>query len=95
MTMKQQWWYKQIKTGTKVYIILFIIDLIIEMFQAVNAGERVSVLGFGIKSVINNNGSNFDFSVTLRTIIIYIIFIGLWLLLSWGIKKFRSNKSVA
>ncbi|OJF71475.1 hypothetical protein A9Q68_09645 [Streptococcus bovimastitidis] len=74
-----------------LWLILFLIDYGIELFQ-VNNSERITVMGLYIKSAENSNGLYTVFGLTYKILIIYLIMIFVWLGIYYVLQKWRKRK---
>lgn len=70
---------KQISLASTCWLIIFILDFVIELFQVTKSGTKETVLGLKIITRMTPHELNTVFSLTFKTLISYLIFILIWL----------------
>ena len=70
--------FKQVKIATVVFVAVFIIDFVIELFQINGSAVKTTLLGLRIKTSVNPAELFTTFALTLRVLISYLIFIVSW-----------------
>ncbi|MDR3190642.1 MAG: hypothetical protein LBT80_05475 [Lactobacillaceae bacterium] len=72
-------YFHQIAIASIVYLIIFLLNYIYELFQITKTSEVTTLLGLNIKTTITPEELETIFSVTWRMGITYISFVAIWL----------------
>lgn len=78
--------------GSIVFIILFLLDYIIELFQIYETSVKTTLLGLKITTKMTETSLNTNFSLTWRALITYMVFIVLWIIVSCFLHQLRHSK---
>lgn len=80
---------KSFGIGTCIYLLLFLVDYVIELFQITQSGQKITLFGLKISTIMTNHSLNTNFTLTFKTLIMYLIFMLLWMLATTAIKRYR------
>lgn len=68
-------YYKAFNAGSSIYLVVFMIDYIIELFSINSSGIKTTALGLKIITTMNGHSLNTTFSLTWGILISYLVFI--------------------
>ena len=68
-------YYKAFNAGSSIYLVVFMIDYIIELFSINSSVIKTTALGLKIITTMNEHSLNTTFSLTWGVLISYLIFI--------------------
>ncbi len=81
---------KQIKytsIGSTVWLVFFVFDYVIELFQINSSSKIVTFMGLKITTVMTKQKIDTVLSMTWKALIIYLIFIIIWIFAATLISK--------
>lgn len=84
-------YYKALSTGSCVYLVIFMIDYVVELFSIDSSGTKITALGLKIITKMNNNSLNTTFSLTWKILILYLTFILLFMIIFYFLKKIKNR----
>lgn len=82
---------KSLSIGTGIYLAIFLLDYIIELFQITQSGSKITLLGLKIETLMTKQSLNTNFSLTYRSVLSYILFISVWMILTYVLKKYKND----
>ncbi len=82
---------KQFSYATLLWVIVFLIDYGVELFQVINS-ERVTLMGLYIKSTEDSSGLYTIFGFTSKIIWIYLGVISIWCGIYYMIMRRRNKR---
>lgn len=85
--------FKKISIATVIYVVVFLIDYVIELFRITESGTYVTVLGLRIVTEMTSEELFTTFSLTWQVLITYIIFTIFFIVVSSLVGK-RINKKL-
>ncbi len=85
---------KAFSIGTTIWLIIFFIDYLYNLFQIDTTSVITTMTGLRISTVITETELNTTFSLTLQVVLIYFLFIGLWVILWFILLKINKSKKV-
>jgi hypothetical protein len=84
--------FKKISLATVIYVVVFLIDYVIELFRITESGNHVTILGLRIVTEMTPEELFTTFSLTWQVLITYIIFTIFFIVTSSLIGKFFNKK---
>ncbi len=72
---------KQISIASICWLIVFVLDFVIELFQVTTSGTKETIFGLKIITKMTTHELNTVFSLTFKALIFYLIFILIWLII--------------
>lgn len=84
-------YYKAFSTGSCIYLVIFMIDYVVELFSISSSGTTNTALGLEIITKMNNNPLNTTFSLTWKVLILYLVFILLFMSIFYFFKKTKNR----
>lgn len=72
---------KQISIASACWLIVFILDSVIELFQVTTSGTKETMFGLKIINKMTTHELNTVFSLTFKSLIFYLTFILIWLVI--------------
>ncbi|MGX8833284.1 hypothetical protein ACWG0P_03645 [Amedibacillus sp. YH-ame6] len=72
---------KLLSYGTIVWLIVFLIDYVVHLFQIDRSGVVTTLTGLKITTTMTSTELFTKFSLTLQTVIVYVCFIVIWMIL--------------
>ena len=84
-------YYKAFNAGSSIYLVVFMIDYIIELFSINSSGIKTTALGLKIVTTMNEHSLNTTFSLTWEVLISYLIFILFFMFAFYFFKKIKNR----
>lgn len=66
--------FKKISLATVIYVVVFLIDYVIELFRITDSGTHVTIMGLRIVTEMTPEELFTTFSLTWQVLLTYIIF---------------------
>ena len=87
-------YYKAFNLGSSIYLVVFMIDYIIELFSINSSGIKTTALGLKIIITMSEHSLNTTFSLTWEVLISYLIFILLFMFAFYFLKKIKKQMTI-
>ena len=87
-------YYKAFNVGSSIYLVVFMIDYIIELFSINSSGIKTTALGLKIITTMNEHSLNTNFSLTWEVLISYLIFILFFMFAFYFLKKIKKQMTI-
>lgn len=84
--------FKKISLATVIYVVVFLIDYVIELFRITESGTHVTIMGLRIVTEMTPEELFTTFSLTWQVLITYIIFTIFFIIISGIIGKIFNRK---